>query len=153
MVDVEGVSSRLDRLSELLGELDAIRAAGRDAYMTEPRTRLAAEHALQLAIQSCIDIGAHLISELGLPTPSDYRGVFASLRSAGLDEPLTERLAQAAGMRNILVHGYLDVDDEAVWAALADLDDLRSFAASAQRIANADEQDTSDEDADTEKPA
>ncbi len=139
MVDSDGVTSRLQRLDGLLRELDAIRAGGRDAYMTEPRTRLAAEHALQLAIQSCIDIGAHLISELGLEAPADYRGVFASLRPAGLDEQLAERLAAAAGMRNILVHGYLDVDDEVVWDALAHLDDLRSFAATACKIVDAGE--------------
>lgn len=139
MVDIESVSSRLDRLDELLEELDAIRAGGRDAYMAEPRTRLAAEHALQLAIQSCIDIGAHLVSELGLPTPSDYRGVFASLRQVSLDAQLAERLAQAAGMRNILVHGYLDVDDETVWDALARLDDLRGFASAVRTIVDEQE--------------
>jgi uncharacterized protein YutE (UPF0331/DUF86 family) len=51
---------------------------------------------------------------------------------------LAERLAAATGMRNILVHGYLDVDDDAVWSALAKLDDLRDFAAAAQRMVNAD---------------
>jgi uncharacterized protein YutE (UPF0331/DUF86 family) len=136
LVDAESITSRIAHLDELLGELDAIRAAGRDAYMAERRTRLAAEHALQLAIQSCIDIGAHLVSELGLQAPNDYRGVFESLRPAGLDARLAERLATAAGMRNILVHGYLDIDDEAVWDALSRLDDLRSFAAAAQEIAD-----------------
>jgi hypothetical protein len=56
-------------------------------------------------------------------------GVFG----AALDAELAERLGDAAGMRNILVHGYLDVDDEAVWGALARLDDLRQFAAFAQQ--------------------
>lgn len=137
MVDADSLTSRLQRLDELLCELDAIRAGGRDTYMAELRTRLAAEHALQLAIQSCIDVGAHLVAELGLKAPDDYRGVFASLRAAGLDGQLAERLAAAAGMRNILVHGYLDVDDELVWDALARLDDLRSFAAAARRMADA----------------
>lgn len=138
MVDAESVSSRLDRLDELLRELDAIRAGGRDAYMAEWRTRLATEHALQLAIQTCIDVSAHMVSELGLKTPADYRGVFESLRPAGLDPQLAERLAAAAGMRNILVHGYLDVDDDTVWNALAQLDDLRQFAATAQQMIDAD---------------
>ena len=134
MVDIESVSSRLDHLDELLQELDAIRADGRDSYMAQWRTRLAAEHALQLAIQTCIDISAHLVSELGLKTPEDYRGVFESLCPVGLDAQLAERLATAAGMRNILVHGYLDVDDDVVWEALAQLDDLRLFAAAAQQM-------------------
>jgi uncharacterized protein YutE (UPF0331/DUF86 family) len=133
LVDAESVSTRLDRLTPLLEELEAIRAAGRDAYMADFRSRLAADHAIQLAIQICIDVGAHLIAEQGLEAPSDYRGVFASLRPAGLDAELAGRLADAAGMRNILVHDYLEVDDEAVWAALGRLDDLRGFAAFAQR--------------------
>ncbi len=40
-------------------------------------------------------------------------------------------------MRDILVHGYLDVDDELVWEALGRLDDLRGFAGAARRIADA----------------
>lgn len=139
MVDVESVSARLERLDELLQELDAIRAGGRDVYMAERRTRLAAEHALQLVIQSCLDIGAHLISELGLQAPADYRSVFASLRAVGLDAGLAERLAAATGMRNILVHGYLDVDDEVVWDSLAHLDDLRGFATIVREILDREE--------------
>lgn len=136
LVDLESVHARLERLDELLQELEAIRTGGRNAYMAERRTRLAAEHALQLAIQSCLDIGTHLISELGLLPPADYRSVFASLQSAGLDPRLAERLAAAAGMRNILVHGYLDVDDEVVWDSLAHLGDLRGFAAAVSEIAD-----------------
>ncbi len=140
MVDADSVSSRLARVDELLCELDAIKAGGRDAYADEWRTRLATEHALQLAIQACIDVGAHLVSELGLKAPADYRGVFASLSPAGLDPALAERLAAATGMRNILVHGYLDVDDDTIWSALDRLDDLRDFASFANRMADASEQ-------------
>ncbi|MEX2106816.1 MAG: DUF86 domain-containing protein [Solirubrobacterales bacterium] len=132
MVDAESVSVRLARLSQLLEELEEIRAGGHATYKSDFRTRLAAAHAIQLAVQVCIDVGAHLIAELGLEAPSDYRGIFDSLRSAGLEPQLAKRLGEAAGMRNILVHGYLEVDDEAVWSALSRLDDLRQFAAFAQ---------------------
>lgn len=139
MVDAESVRSRLDHLSELLAELDAIHAAGHEAYVAERRTRLATQHALQLSIQTCIDLGAHMVSELGLRAPEDYRGVFESLIPAGLDRALATRLSTAAGMRNVLVHGYLEVDDEAVWSALSSLDDLRRFAAVMQRLLDGDE--------------
>lgn len=62
MVDVESVEARIEHLDDLLAELDAIRSDGHHAYLAESRTRLAAERALQLAIQACIDIGAHLIA-------------------------------------------------------------------------------------------
>jgi uncharacterized protein YutE (UPF0331/DUF86 family) len=132
LVDAESVSSRLDRLSQLLEEMEEIRAAGHDAYESDFRSRLAAAHAIQLAVQVCIDIGAHLIAEQGLKAPSDYRGIFESLRAISLGPQLAKRLGEAAGMRNILVHGYLEVDDDAIWSALDRLDDLRQFAAFAQ---------------------
>lgn len=56
----------------------------------------------------------------------------SQLLEQNLEPDLAERLAEAVGMRNILVHGYLEVDDEAVWDALERLDDLRAFAAFAQ---------------------
>jgi uncharacterized protein YutE (UPF0331/DUF86 family) len=132
LVDPESVEKRIDRLNEFLTELEEIRAAGHDAYSGDLRTRLAAQRSIQLAIQICIDIAAHLIAELGPKMPDDYRGVFGAL-TPELDPGLAERLADAAGMRNILVHLYLEVDDEAVWDALSHLDDLRQFAAFAQQ--------------------
>lgn len=135
MVDAEGLAARLERLDSLLGELEEIRAGGQAAYREEFRNRLAADRAIQLAIQICIDAGAHLVSELGLEPPSDYRGIFVSLEGAGLDRALAGRLADAAGLRTILVHGYLELDEERVWEALEHLDDLRAFAAWAIALA------------------
>jgi uncharacterized protein YutE (UPF0331/DUF86 family) len=45
-----------------------------------------------------------------------------------IGDDLAERLGRAAGQRNLLVHGYADIDDAQVWASLARLDDLRDFA-------------------------
>ncbi len=130
MVDPDRVLDRLARLDRLLALLETVVAQGEPAYQNDLDTRLKAERALQLAIQICIDIGAHLIAELGLDAPSDYRGVFRSLQAAEIIEPhLATRLGDAAGLRNLLVHGYADLDDSAVWESFARLDDLRAFAA------------------------
>jgi uncharacterized protein YutE (UPF0331/DUF86 family) len=128
LVDPEGVSKRLDRLAEMVEELERIRAEGRSAYDGDLKTRLAADHAVQVSVQVCLDVGAHLVAELGLHAPDDYRGIFDSLRPAGLDPELADRLEDAAGMRNVLVHGYLEIDRQIVWEALERLDDLRRFA-------------------------
>lgn len=135
MVDHASIETRLQRLSELTAELAAIRREGRASYEDETRTALAAQHAIQQAVQVCIDIGAHVISELGLTVPDDYRGVFQELRKAGLDDALADRLSSAAGMRNILVHGYLDVDEDIVWGALENLEDFGAFATAIKRLA------------------
>ena len=137
MVDPESIDSRLERLSELLEEAERIRAGGRDAYEAEFRDRLAAQHAIQLAIQICVDIGAHLIADLGLQMPDDYKGIFETLSGPlDLDASLVGGLSAAAGMRNVLVHDYLTVDDDMVWDALGHLDDLREFAAAAKLLAS-----------------
>jgi uncharacterized protein YutE (UPF0331/DUF86 family) len=75
------------------------------------------------------DIAGHLVAELELTVPPDYRGLFPELTASGLDQDLATRLGDAAGLRNILVHDYLDLDEDAVWGALGHLDDLRGFAA------------------------
>ena len=129
MVDAPSIESRLERLRILLAELDEIRNGGRSAFDADPRLRLATERALQLSIQACIDIAGHLVAELDLPLPPDYRGLFPELASTGLDQALATRLGDAAGLRNILVHDYLDLDENVVWGALGHLDDLRGFAA------------------------
>jgi uncharacterized protein YutE (UPF0331/DUF86 family) len=112
--------------------LDEARAVGRESYLADIHTRLRVERALQLALQITIDVGAHIVSELGLPPPRDYRGVFASLRAGGIiEDHLAARLGDEAGLRNLLVHGYAELDDVQVWQALDRLDDLRAFAAAA----------------------
>lgn len=114
--------------------LERVRREGPQALVGDLDAQLKTQHALQLAIQICIDVGAHLIAEMGLRMPDDYRGVFMRLAEADvLEGTLAARLADAAGLRNVLVHGYVAVDNDRLWAALERLDDLRAFAAAAER--------------------
>lgn len=138
MVDRESLAKRLELLTELLGSLEEVRAEGLASYLSDKRTRASTERWLQLAQQSCIDIGMHLVNEFNLPTPDDYAGVFAALgRSGHLDRDLAGRLQHAARQRNRLVHVYLDLDDRDVFASLEHLGDLRDFARSVQRLVEA----------------
>lgn len=135
MVDRESVVARLDLLARLLAELEPTRERGLNAYLVDDLLRAATERRLQLAAQVCIDIGAHLLSELGAPTASDYGAVFKSLADGGhLDHELAGRLIQAAKQRNLLVHAYLEIDNRKVFQSLEHLDDLRAFAAAVQRL-------------------
>lgn len=137
MVDGERIGARLDRLERLIEQLEEVRAAGEDAYLADERIRAMTERWLQLAVQACIDVGAQLIGELSAAAPADYAGVFRALADAGhLDVELSDRLARAAGLRNVLVHLYLELDDRRVFEALGQLDDLRAFAGAAQRLAD-----------------
>ena len=83
MVDGESQLERLQRLEHLIEQLERVRAAGATAYLADEDLRMMSERRLELAIQICIDIGAHLVSELSTPPPSDYAGIFKSLADAG----------------------------------------------------------------------
>jgi uncharacterized protein YutE (UPF0331/DUF86 family) len=128
LADVPSVESRLARLDQLLVELEAIRVDGRPAYNAAFGRRLATQHAIQLAIQCCIDIAGALASDLGGTRPETYAGYFDALRGDGLDPALADRLILAVGLRNILVHDYLNLDEDILWGSLDHLDDLREFA-------------------------
>lgn len=136
MVDADSVFAKLARLDSLLGVLESARERGKTAVTSDVHLQLEVERALQVAIQICIDIGAHLVSELGLKPAEDYQGVFASLGAHGtIDSDLADRLGDAAGLRNLLVHDYGEIDHARLWDSLGELDDLRNFAAAADRLA------------------
>lgn len=135
MVDAESVTERLNRLAELVGQLEETGAHGLDAYLRDDVLRAATERRLQLAEQICIDVGAHILSEINARPPGDYAGIFTALADADyLDRHLAARLAAAARQRNLLIHLYLDIDDRKVFESLEHLDDLRSFAAAVHHL-------------------
>ncbi len=140
MVDGERQLARLAQLERLLDQLERVRVNGEAVYLADEDRRRMTERRLELAIQICIDIGAHLVSELSAPPPSDYAGIFESLADAAhLDRDLAARLSDAARLRNLLIHLYLEIDDRRVFASLERLQDLREFAVAVQQlVANQD---------------
>ncbi len=142
MVDAEQVENRLERLEAMLERLEEIRGAGEEAYLADAQQRLATERLLQLSIQICIDLAAQVVSEQSAPPPSSYSDVFKILGDKGvISAKIAERLGNVARQRNLLVHLYMEIDDKAVFASLAFLDDLREFATIVGRLAEADASD------------
>jgi uncharacterized protein YutE (UPF0331/DUF86 family) len=139
LVDAEQVENRLERLEAMIERLEEIRGAGEEAYLADAQQRLATERLLQLSIQICIDLAAQVVSEQSAPPPSSYSDMFKILGDKDvISAEIAERLGNAARQRNLLVHLYMEIDDKAVFASLAFLDDLREFATIVGRLAEAD---------------
>jgi uncharacterized protein YutE (UPF0331/DUF86 family) len=146
LVDASRVEARVQRLEELIERLDEVRQAGEDAYLANEQQRAATERWLQVAVQICIDLGTQLVTEQSARPPSDYADVFKVLGEREvIPSDLAQRLSDAARQRNLIVHLYMEIEDRAVFASLAHLDDLREFAASLERLAH-----SGDPDADPE---
>lgn len=135
MVDPDVFDRRLERLELAIADLRGIASVEAHAFVTGRPLQAQAERWTQVAVETCLDLAHHLIADRGWPTPSTHREAFRILAKEGvLDEQLAERMAGWAGLRNILVHLYLDVDHGRLHEVLrTELDDLSAYAAAIAR--------------------
>ena len=133
MVDRQKLSARLSALENYLAELHSFRERSREEFVREPALHHLAERFLHLACECVLDIAHHLVSDGGYRQPGSYRDTIEVLSEEGvLDSELTERLKRWMGLRNILVHLYMEIDHGRVYDAIQeDLQDLEEFAARA----------------------
>ena len=82
-----------------------------------------------VAAEIAIDTGQHVIATEALDAPGTFAEVFQVLGNAGwLPTDLAETFGDIARFRNLLVHGYAEIDDDRVLQILDDrLDDLTAF--------------------------
>ncbi len=112
-----------------LSELDALPRASIEEFLSDRRNLPTALHWLQTAIQALLDIGLHVTSERGLPTPRTSMEVLERLEEAALLPKGTAlRFRPIVGFRNRVVHLYDRVDAAIVFRILdEDRDDLREL--------------------------
>ena len=87
---------------------------------------------MHLAIQNCMDIAAHIISEEGLGVPGSAGDMFFLLQENGfISADLSDKMVKAVGFRNLLVHEYQKIDLQRLYeTAEKNVDDLMAFLAS-----------------------
>lgn len=92
---------------------------------------------LFVALQNCLTVATHWLAEARLDVPSGYREAMLALRDRGvLEAGLSERLAAAAGLRNLIAHRYGVLDWRRVHEIAATrLGDLLAFADQIERAA------------------
>ncbi len=101
---------------EYVTHLEKYRGISFDRYM---RNRFAIERILELLIVTASDLVFHLLTQRKEPPPVAYSAAFLRAGETGLiTNGLAERLAKAAGMRNVLVHGYETVDHRLVFKSV-----------------------------------
>lgn len=118
------VEERVKRLKELAKKIHSL-----SEYQASPDARDISERNLQVAIESCLDIGKIIISLNGLEEPKDNKGVFWVLAEAGiLSKKSLSFLVPMAGTRNILVHSYDKIEDTVIYGVLKKhVDDFITF--------------------------
>lgn len=107
----EVLARKLDRLRAFLSDLRPHRDRSAADVRQDPYE---VERLLELLVQVSVDVLAHQLAERSV-TPDSYRAVFEHAGQEGLiAQDLASRLADAAGLRNVLVHLYEEIDYEIV---------------------------------------
>lgn len=101
-----------------------------ESPQSPPRVEERAKAPRRTPADAALDSSNHVLVAHFNGSPSDYEDVIAKLGDHGvLSQALRDRLRGLGGFRNILVHGYLDIDRRRVYQALQiELEDLIAFA-------------------------
>ena len=129
MVDSHVVVARIDKIRDCVSKLRVFADLGEDAFIEDSAATDGAERNMQIAIQSAIDIGNHVVADMDLGTPKDYKDIFQLLaKNKIISVGLARKLISMTGLRNVLVHDYLEVDLQLIYRIIKnELSDFDEF--------------------------
>lgn len=110
-IQPEVVLTRLREMQRLLDDLEKVGEVDVARLDDDRMLRHAVERIITALVDLAVSINGHLAIARGAAAPITYRASFAAAAAAGVvDAETAQRLERAAGMRNVLVHGYVDVE-------------------------------------------
>lgn len=102
------VNKKLVSMTIYLNDLLPYKDVSFDEFM---KKHYEIERLLELLVMTASDIIFHLISAKGEPVPVSHKAAFLRAGETGIiSEGLSKSLALGAGLRNILVHEYEEID-------------------------------------------
>lgn len=131
MVDPERLHRVLRRVTDDLRVLRRYACAEPEGLLQDEARLGHVKYLFVTALEGCIDAAQHVCASEGFgPAATNADAMFVLAAHGLLERDLAFAMAQAVRFRNLLVHGYADVDDRRVVAYLQELDDLHEFVAS-----------------------
>ena len=130
MVNRESLQKRIEKAKEYIDFLEEVNVKySLEEYKNNKMIFGSVERFLHLTIESLIDIGNHIISANNLGTVDVYRDIPVILYdNSYINEEEKNLFIRIIGMRNVLVHDYLDIEKEMVYRILTEnLTDLKSL--------------------------
>jgi uncharacterized protein YutE (UPF0331/DUF86 family) len=110
------VERLLEELAGRLNKLHQLREVPWPEFQADWKLVCATERVLQTAIQAVLDVGAHILAEFEDNQWEEYRDIPERLaRHGGIPKELVPPLQGMVGMRNVLVHQYVEVDTKRLY--------------------------------------
>lgn len=129
MVNADLMISKAAAIKKHLSRIEKKADIDLTAFMADIDTQEIVLFNLQMAIQNCIDIAAHIISDENLGVAASNNEMLYILEEHGYISPdLTEKMVKAIGFRNLIVHEYAKLDlRQVLQIAKTDIVDLSKF--------------------------
>lgn len=123
----EVIGRKLDSLFEILKDLKPHAVADRHS---QRQKHYEIERLLQLAVDLSIAIGRRVLLLKKIDSPDSARDVFITMGANRIiSKKLAAGLADAVGLRNILVHEYQKIDEDILFGGLKNgFQNFRMFA-------------------------
>lgn len=113
------IRRRLLAMRELLTHLSTLGPVTDDDLRGDIGLRLQVSMAIAQLITLASEINAHVVRQETGTAPTDLRSGFTAMARHGwIDETLADGLRDAPGMRNVIIHEYVEVDLARVAAAV-----------------------------------
>ena len=129
MVDSDLILSKAGSVGNHLGRIAEKSNVDSGSFIKDIDRQESILFNIQMAVQNCIDIAAHIISEEGFGVPGSTTEMLFVLNENGyLDSDLTQKMVKAVGFRNLIVHEYARIDLERVYEiAQNDIRELNDY--------------------------
>lgn len=129
MIDRSLIIAKASRVNDHLKRIREKRSIPLEQFLADLDRQEIILFNLQMAIQNCIEIAAHIISDEELGVAGSTNEMFYMLQENGyLDAALTENMVASVGFRNLIVHEYGHVDLKKVYQiAHENIDDLEGY--------------------------
>ena len=129
MVDKELILAKASTLKKHLRRIEEKTGTGLAQFLENTDHQDVVLFNIQMAVQNCIDIAAHVISSQGLGVPGSYNEMFYILEENDyFDSNMTEKMVKAVGFRNLIVHEYTKLElNRAHQIIQEDIHDLSEF--------------------------
>jgi uncharacterized protein YutE (UPF0331/DUF86 family) len=131
VVDSVLVAAKVVTVQDAIARVRDVLPKSVDSFIADRTAREVVTLNVFVAIQACLDLAAHWLSDAGRNVPATYADIFNALADQHvIPRDLATRLGTAAAFRNLVAHQYGVLDWQRVYAlAHANLGDLETFCA------------------------
>lgn len=115
MVDKALIQRKLTLLKERQAELRGYKLKSYKEFLKGPYPK-AVEKVLQELVEICLDIGKHIIADVGLQMANENRQVFETLAHHKIiSKKILTTMQNMVGFRNLIIHMYEKTDTRIVF--------------------------------------